>query len=63
MFSKIENSEELNRPKENYTKTYRDKDREKYNKSQRDLIFDQVLGIKPERRPKEVFHIMNTIGG
>jgi len=37
MFSKIENSEELNRPKENYTKTYRDKDREKYNKSQRDL--------------------------
>lgn len=33
------------------------------NKSQRDLIFDQVLGIKPERRPKEVFHIMNTIGG
>ena len=37
MFSNIENNEDLNRPKENYTKIYRDKDREKYNKSQRDL--------------------------
>jgi len=33
------------------------------NQSQRNLVFDQVLGIKPERRPKEVFHTMNTIGG
>ena len=40
MFSNIENNEDLNRPKENYTKIYRDKDREKYNKSQEIYTID-----------------------